>query len=325
MQLKEFKLCSKVLPVIMIIILCLCSLSACGRQEEVRSGKIYDIYYVNNEETGVLYSQYQSDTEDGEGLLNELIWQLGVIPARMEYKAPLAENFKLLGYSWDGEQLTINFDKAYKDMDSIKEVLVRAAIVRTLSQVENVRYISFSIEGEPLMDNGGAAVGTMSADMFIDNAGNEINTYEKVNLRLYFANEDGDRLVEENQRNVEYSSNISIEKLVVEKLIEGPLSQDDYPTINPETDIISVTVNDGICYVNLDENFLTQPYNVTSDVTIYSITNSLVELPNINKVQISINGETNLFYKESVSLTTIFERNLDLIMNEAPVQEGGGM
>lgn len=310
MRIKRFK----IFPAICVAALCF--LAGCGARKAERAGKVYDIYYVNNEETGIFSNQYQSDTESGEELLAELIGQLGVIPSKMEYKAPLAENFKLLGYVWDGEQLTINFDKYYKELDSIKEVLVRAAIVRTLSQVGDVSYISFTIEGEPLMDNGGAAVGTMSADMFIDNAGDEINTYEKVNLRLYFANEDGDRLVEENQRNIEYSSNISMEKLVVEKLIEGPRSDGDYPTINPDTKITSVTVNDGICYVNLDENFLVQPYNVTSDVTIYSITNSLVELPNINKVQISINGETALFYKESVSLTNLFERNLDLITSE---------
>ncbi|MCH5249557.1 MAG: GerMN domain-containing protein [Lachnospiraceae bacterium] len=313
-QIQLFKIFRIVFPIFFIALLC--SLTSCGNGEYETNGRTYEVYYVNNEETRVVSSEYRTVTEDGEELLDELIAQLGTMPSRMEYKAPLAENFQLLEYTRDGEQLTLNFDRDYKEMGSIKEVLIRAAIVRTLSQVENVRYISFTVQGEPLMDNGGVAVGTMSADMFIDNAGDEINTYEKVNLHLYFANENGDRLVEENQRNVEYNSNISVEKLVVEKLIEGPLSDGAYPTINPETKVISVTVNDRICYVNLDEAFLTQPYNVTSDVTIYSITNSLVELPNINKVQISINGETALLYKESLSLTTIFERNLDLIGTE---------
>lgn len=298
-------------------------IAGCGAQDvpESETGKIYDIYYVNNEETRIFSNMYQTTTEDAQTLLDELIEQLAVIPEKGEYKAPLAEHFELLGYSWDGGQLTINFDESYKEMDKIKEVLVRAAIVRTLSQVEGVDYISFTILNEPLVDSSGVAIGTMSPDMFIDNAGNEINTYEKANLRLYFANENGDKLVEETQRNVVYSSNVSLEKLVVEKLIEGPAAAGDYPTINPATKIISVTVNDRICYVNLDESFLSQPYNVTNDVTIYSITNSLVELPNVNKVQISINGETNVLYKESVSLTTIFERNLDLLESAASAAE----
>ena len=52
---------------------------------------------------------------------------------------------------------------------------------------------------------------------------------------------------------------------------------------------------------------------MTSEVTIYSITNSLVELPNVNKVQIAVDGETNISYRENVSLNTVFERNLDLL------------
>ena len=307
---------------LLLLILCI---AGCGapNASEAESGKLYDIYYVNNEETKIFSNMYQTTTVDEEILLNELLEQLAAVSEKGEYKAPLAENFELLGYIWDSEarQLTINFDEHYKEMDTIKEVLVRAAIVRTLSQLGSVHYISFTVQNEPLADSTGVAIGTMSADTFIDNAGNEINTYEKVNLRLYFANESGDRLVEENQRNVVYNSNMSLEKLVVEKLIEGPAAAGDYPTINPATKIISVTVNDRICYVNLDESFLSQPYNVTNDVTIYSLTNSLVELPNVNKVQISINGETKILYKESVSLTNIFERNLDLLENAASAAE----
>lgn len=148
--------------------------------------------------------------------------------------------------------------------------------------------------------------------MFIDNAGDEINTYEKVRLILYFTDESGTKLVEAN-RSVVYNTNISMEKLVVEQLIKGPNNEEIYPTINPETKVNSVTVKDGICYVNLNESFLTQMTNVTSEVTIYSITNSLVELSNVNKVQISINGDTEGTYRESIPFSTIFERNLELI------------
>lgn len=292
-------------------------LTGCGQQAENTAGKAYNIYYVDNEETKIFAEVYQTETTDVQKLLEELLEKLSTKPDRIQYKAPLAENFELLDYTWDGGQLTVNFDEHYKEMDTIKEVLVRAAIVRTLSQIENVNYISFTIQNEPLRDNTGVAVGTMSADTFIDNAGNEINTYEKVNLRLYFANENGDMLIEENQRNVVYNSNVSLEKLVVEKLIEGPATSGHYPTINPAVQINSVTVNDRICYVNLNEAFLSQPYNVTSDVTIYSLANSLVELPNINKVQISINGTTDILYKETINLTNMFERNLDLVTNVA--------
>ncbi len=288
-------------------------MTACGSEDTDSSGTVYQVYYVNKDETKLFSSEYVTETQDTDGLLAELLGQLSVTGERMEYIAPLGGDFTLLGDTLENGQLTLNFDEQYRKMDVIREVLVRAAIVRTLTQIPEIQCVAFTILGEMLTDSTGAAVGTMSADTFIENAGNEINAYEKTNLRLYFANEAGDGLVEENRRNVVYSSNISLDKLVVEQLIQGPAAQGSYPTINPSTKIISVNVKDGVCYVNLSEDFLSQPYNVSSEVTIYSITNSLVELSNVNKVQISVNGETNISYRENISLSGVFERNLDLI------------
>ena len=295
--------------ILLSVLLC----TACGNQIQLENGKIYNIYYVNNEETKNITGEYATQTENTEELLAELIEQLSIVPSKFEYEAPLAGSFGLLGYTLDNGQLTMNFDGYYREMDTVKEVLTRAAIVRTLTQIQGIDYVSFTVQGEMLTDSSGIAVGTMSSDLFIDNAGNEINTYESANLHLYFANENGTGLVEEQRRNVVYSSNISLEKLVVEKLVEGPVSEGAYPTVNPSTKIISVTVKDRICYVNFDETFLTQSYNTSAEVTIYSITNSLVELSNVNKVQITINGETNLSYREKFSLNEVFERNLDLL------------
>lgn len=305
-KLKKMFSCTVILGVMFV-------LTACGRHVETQPGTAYEIYYVNNDETRIISRKYLTESVDAEDLFEELTGQLQTKPEKMEYQAPLAEEFSITGHVLDSGLLTVDFDEKYKELWGTREILVRAAIVRTLVQIPGVERITFTVAGETLADSSGVAVGIMTADTFIENAGNEINAYEKVNLRLYFANETGDFLVEENQRNVVYNSNIALEKLVVEKLIEGPKAKGSYPTINPATRIVSVTVKDGICYVNLDEAFQNQPYNVTSDVTIYSVTNSLVELPNVNKVQISINGETNISYRENVSLNSVFERNLDLL------------
>lgn len=286
---------------------------ACGQQNKPQPGQRYSIYYENNDETGIFPQDYVTQTTDKEALLVELLGQLGTVSGKLEYKAPLAGNFNLLEYSIAEEQLTLVFDEDYKWQPVTTEVLVRAAIVRTLTQIEGIQYVTFQIKSEPLTDASGTVIGIMNADMFIDNAGNEINTYEKVKLPLYFANEEGDGL-KAVSRSVVYSSNISMERLVVEQLMAGPYEEEKaFPAINPGTKILSVNVKDGICYVDLDNTFLTQIYNVTADVTIYSLTNSLVELPNVNKVQISINGDTSVNYKENISLSTVFERNLELV------------
>lgn len=294
--------------------------AACGKRAKPEETQNYLIYYVNYDNTGVLSSEYMTESVDIDTVLEELLIQLGTVPEKLEYHAPLASGFSLLDYSFAEGQLLLNFDENYKKQEIITEILMRAAIVRTLMQVQGVQYVSFLVNSQPLTDASGNIVGVMNNDTFIHNAGNEINTYEKVRLRLYFANESGNGLTAVYRTKV-YNSNISVERLIVDELIAGPMETDTgvskkaatYPVVNPETKVVSVSIRDGICYVNLDNGFLTQIYNTTPEVTIYAITNSLAELSNVNKVQISINGETNINYRENVSLSTLFERNLDLV------------
>lgn len=303
------------------ILFLLCFLAvACGQKKEQADGRLYHIYYVNYDKSAVLSYEYDVKEEGSGAILEALFAQLAVVPAKLEYHAPLASGFALNGYSLSEGTLTLDFDEAYREQELMTEILVRAAIVRTVTQVEGVEQVTFTVNGEPLSDPAGNMVGMMKADTFIDNAGNEINTYEKAKLLLYFANEEGTGLTQVS-RNVVYNSNFSLERQVVEEIIKGPVETDtdldkeniSSPVVNPATKIISVNVRDGICYVNLDDGFMNQSYNVLPEVTIYALTNSLAELGTVNKVQISINGETNINYRETVSLSTMFERNLDMI------------
>ena len=283
--------------------------------EEVDPSKVYDVYYIGSLETKVEIRQYVMESETVEGQVEELLAALAATPEKLEYKAPLDMGFEILDYSVEDGKLRLNVSESYKDLITTTEVLVRAAIVKTLTQLNGINFVGFTVNGSPLYDRRDNLVGWMSSEQFIYNDGNEINTYEEVRLTLYYANETGNALIAVMPTKF-YNSNISLEKLVVEALIKGPESGQEgaYPTINPDTRIIGVTVKDGICYVNLDDGFLTQPYNVTADVTIYSIVNSLAELSNVNKVQFTINGSSTVSYREKYSFATVFERNLDLVL-----------
>ena len=292
-------------------VLCLVfGLTACKKEEPAED--TMSVYYVNHSETKLEKHTYSLQATETEAQLEELFTALSTVSIKQEYKAPLMYGFSILSYELNDEKLMLHMDEKYKELSVIQEVLVRAAIVRTLTQLPEVSFVAIRINDEPLYDATGKMVGWMNADQFIENAGNEINTYQEVQLKLYFANTNGDGLIE-TTRTKEYNTNISMEKLIVEELIKGPNGEGIYPTINPDTKVANVTVKDNICYVNLDENFLTQIYPVSPEVTIYSIVNSLTSLSNVNKVQILLNGETDLLYREKMDLGTYFERNMDII------------
>lgn len=286
--------------------------AGCGRKENATEGKDrYSIYYLNREETKIAEFAYYTDTKEPMKVLGELLQVLGQTPQNVGYHETIS-NFMITAFSINDNVVQISVDDHYSDLSPTTEVLTRAAIVRTLSQIDGITYVSMKQGNHDLTDHTGAVINAMTADQFVDNAGNEINTYENVNLTLYFASENGKYLIKA-IRSVEYNSNISVEKLIVEKLIDGPIGEGLYPTINSNTKIESVTVKDKICYVNLSEDFLNQQYNVLPEVTIYSLVNSLVELESVNKVQIAINGDTGKVFREIIELSSPFERNLDIL------------
>ncbi|MDD2355836.1 MAG: GerMN domain-containing protein [Lachnospiraceae bacterium] len=270
-----------------------------------------NVYYLNKGITAIVPVTHTPEAKDTGALIDELIEQLSKVQDKVEYVSPI-EGFTLLGKDINSGSLTLNFSTAYSSLNKVREVLTRAAIVDTLCQVDGVKTISFQIDGAPLTDSSDSPVGAMTKDTFVFNLGKDINLYEKDSLRLYFADATGKKLVAVS-RPVIYNSNISKEKLIVEELLKGPNGTDIYPIINPDTTILSVTSRDGVCFVSFDKYFMTEPYAVSAEVVIYSIVDSLTELPDIQKVQISVDSDTSGTFMESMPLQNIYTRDLTLV------------
>ncbi len=293
-------------------LLVICMMAGCAKETGEPSPQNM-IYYVNREGTGLYPVALTEDPEGGEDWVRRLLSDLETPSDKLEYTPPIGGTVSLNSFSLSDRQLVLDFSGTYRELDPVTEILDRAAIVRTLTQLPDVDGVSFTVDGEPLTDAQGTPVGVMNGEQFILNAGHEINAYEQTELTLYFANEDGDAL-REVKRTVVYSSNISLDRLVAEELVSGlKESEDAYPALNPSVKVISTTVTDGICYVNFDSAFLIQYYPVQPEIVIYSVVNSLVSLPNVNKVMISVNGDNNVVYLEKIPLNNPFERNLEIV------------
>lgn len=303
----------------MVLMICmLCVAGGCSNAPDVEEEKDrrIEIYYLNRSETAIRSEKYEIVATDTGSAVEEVLGRMKQTPDKAELKASPFADISILSIRLEETRLTLNLEAKYNELPYTTAVLVRAAIVKTLTQINGVNYVSFEIDGAPLLDASGKAVGLLNGEQFVDNPEGQISNNASAVLQLYYANADGTGLVPV-QRYVEYNTNVSLEKLVTELLIQGPAAGEEaYPVMNPNTKILSVIVKDNTCYLNLDESFLTQVYSVNSDVTVYAIANSLIALNNVNKVQISVNGNSDVTYRESISLTTYFERNLDLVVTE---------
>jgi germination protein M len=136
---------------------------------------------------------------------------------------------------------------------------------------------------------------------------------ENVVVNIYFPNEEGNKMVSSILIITSFDGNISIEKLILNQLINGPIEKKMKKAIPEGTELINVRTKDGICFVDFNEKFLDKVEGVKPEVVIYSVVNSLVQLTTINKVQFTINGESKKIYREDIPFGSSFERNLELI------------
>ena len=305
--------------VLLIFLLLLSTVVACGEKKQKTSD--YYIYYLDKDKTKIVAEGFEPEASDTKGMIKEMLKALSKNTNSPDYQTAMPEEVKVNDWNLENAQLRLYFNNAYGEMDNVAEVLCRAAVVRTLTQIKGVDCISLYVGDSPLIDANGAPVGLMTAESFVENPGEQINAILSSEITLYFANKDGTKLVPEVQE-VHYSSNISMEKLIMEHLLKGPENKELRSAVPQGTKLVSVSVLDGVCFVNLDEGFLDQNYEISEPIVIYSIVDSLVELPNINKVQIAVNGDSDKVYRDKYDLSVMYDRNLDYLDAGAETEAG---
>ena len=316
---------------VFLLLVCLLFLTGCKGRRDIggdTTGNVYKIYYLNSAMTRLEPQDYTMPEKTSESDDTQLDWeivklmeQLKTVPKDLDRQAAVPDKGGFEKYELEDKVLYLYFDNNYSMMNSTREILCRASLVRTLTQIKGVDYVAVYTADQPLMDSAGSPVRPMANSDFIDNISN-VNSYEKTELVLYFANSTGDKL-ERETREVVHSVNTSLEKLIVEQLIAGPSRVGMNPTLPKETKLLNVSVNDNVCYINFDSTFLNNTLEVKEYIPIYSIVNSLAAVTSINKVQITVNGSQEFMFRDSISLNQLFERNLDYNAENAGTEKEG--
>jgi len=112
---------------------------------------------------------------------------------------------------------------------------------------------------------------------------------EMVEVNLYFSDSQAMYLVPEKRK---ISQIPSLARQAVIELIKGPENSDLYPTIPEGTQVNEVYIADDIAYIDLSEEiFINHPGGSSGELmTVYSMVNTLTEIPTIEGVQILVEG-----------------------------------
>ena len=272
----------------------------------------YSFYYINSEETKLKEETYKPEEETAEVMLRDFSERLNNRETRDDGISLFPEGVKISSYSIKDGVLRLEFSDAYSKMSRTRELLVRNGVVKLFIQVPGIDYVEIYVGKKPLTDTKGEEVGVMNSDTFVEFSGTDSDVYSYDTFTLYFTNKNGDRLVEE-QRSVRYRRNLPKATVALEQLARGPLEKGHYPTIPENSEVLSLTRANGICYVDYNSVFQDYALNIDEQIPIYSVVNTLIAATGADKVEISIEGNKEVTFGKNMQLYKFYEWNKNLI------------
>ena len=166
-EMKKRKLC-------MIFLLCLALMTlvaGCRSKKETNdqgNQKGTAIYYTNNDVTKLIMKKENVKLEGNQQQkVKILLKKLQQTPKSDKIRSVIPKRIMINGVSVNTNIVEIDFSTGYKRISENRDLICRAGIVYTLTQLKDINYVSFSISGEPMLDTDGTAIGALGRDSFV--------------------------------------------------------------------------------------------------------------------------------------------------------------
>lgn len=198
----------------------------------------------------------------------------------------------------------IDLSGDYGSLSSSVKLLLTAGLTKTFEQINGIEGVNITIKKQPILDTEGKELGILSDDEFVIHSGDEINTYSKMQMTLYFP--DGSGTIVPETRTVYYKSSVPTEQLVMQELIKGPYEAGHQSLFASNANFLNVNIQKKICYVNFDESISQALSGYDVNKALQAIVRSMSSVCGIDKVQFSVNGDTAVEIN-GVSINKIFE------------------
>lgn len=290
--------------------------SGCSRDKK----SITCYYPLLGEKIGsYLSKEIEVDSNNKIVLLDEVKESLleGPDSAPEDYKNPYNSIVKIAYVTLDNKLLVVNFDGDYYALTLAEKLAIKAGIAKSYSGFTFVEKIRFLQKGTQIVDEYGNTLEDLEIENIITDIEDAYGAKNIANYNLYFGTADG-RLLAREERALEVQTTSSLAKELTSELINGPQIEGLLPTLPKQTKIRQLEIKDGICYVDFSKEFSTKhPGGEASEtLTIYSVVNTLTELPDIEKVQFLIEGEKCETYQGYYEFSNPFVRDSQFIYVE---------
>lgn len=295
-----------VIAIVSIIFIC---------RDNVTENMSVDMYFINADATGIVAQPKKIRYGDGNELIQNTLIKLRKGPDSMKLGEIMPRSTQIKNIELrDDRFLTVNFSENFLTNDPARNVLNTYAVVKTLCSTGQVSSVRVLVEGKAIRDREGNKLEYISASDI--NLETEEYQSELREVTLYFADETKKKLVRES-RTIKITDQQPIEQYIINELIKGTNEKAERSVLSDKTVLVSVNVEDNICYLNFKASFLSDNSGGEDHeaLVIYSIVNSLTELQTIGRVQFYMDGKRVKNFG-SVNIKDYISRNTQIINEE---------
>lgn len=266
----------KLISYILLALMLLTSCATSGNNDSVTCN-LY--YYANDMHDSMSLKKVTLDSAPS-GELAEKLFALLASPESKKSLPILTPDIKLEEAQTKNNECILTLSSRYLEIPEQKRAEINACITHTMCSLPDIEKVTLNCREMAL---------TFTADDFITASPRAHHNMFTANL--YFANENSNTLTKE-ERTVSLESENSLEYLVLTELLNGPSDIGSKRILSEKIKINSVDVTEGICIIDLSSDFVsrTEHNEMNEQLAVYSIVNTMTELPLINSVRLLIDG-----------------------------------
>ncbi len=269
-----------------------------------------NIYFADSENSAVIPEKREVAVKDG-AILKAAVMAILEGPRDKNLRKTIPEGTILNSINLKGDVAVVDFSKSFTQAGGVAEIVERASLVNTLTDIAGVKKVKILVDGKSLVGPSGMPIGELTR-VALDEDGLPVPGELKI-VTIYFGNSNADAVIPE-KRQVTVNAGEPLEAVIFRELQEGPETKGLFEIIPRGTKLLDISTSDGTCTLNLSKEFVDNHNGGTAgeSMTINSIVNSLTEIPQIKKVKFLIEGDVREAYIHSV-FSEPFERNASII------------
>lgn len=293
----------------LLLVLCACT----PEKESAPADSGYMLWFAveqgsDRTDSAAIYREKREwqDTPSAYRLMEELLRG----PKSEDLYSPFPSGVSIRFLITDEETVWVDLSEDYAELSGINLTLADYCIALTLCQLPEIENVKITVAGETIHSRNRQTL--REGDVLLSGIEDEPDTFLAA---LYFPDSSGKALTVEYRQVVRAEDQDAVD-VVMKELLQGPMEGVGSRAMPQGTRARSLSVNDGICYVDLSQEFVVNAPQTAEEagLTLYALVNTLCVRSGVSQVQLLVEGEKLNFYG-TISVSTPLSANFDLVSN----------